>query len=150
MFTDAVAPEYQLTKTDPRRGTYLACALMLRGNVEISDVRRNIARLQPTLKFVPWNTDGWKTGLCSRPPLGQPHALLALSNNTCVGKSFESVANRYVKLYRSKAYVHHFTSEGMDATELPAAHESCMQLVAKYKEMEASTSDDSTPRLKVL
>lgn len=122
---------------------------MLRGNIEISDVRRNIDRLQPTLKFVSWNKDGWKTGLCSRPPLGQPHALLALSNNTCVGKSFSAVANRYVKLYRQKAYVHHFTSEGMDAAELPAAYESCMELVNRYKELETNVGDPS-PRLKVL
>lgn len=57
---------------------------------------------------------------------------------------------RYVKLYRSKAYVHHFTSEGMDAAELPAAHESCMQLVARYKELEASSQEETSPRLKVL
>ena len=50
---------------------YSACALMLRGNVEISDVRRNIDRLKPTLRFVPWNQDGWKTGLCSVPPARQ-------------------------------------------------------------------------------
>jgi len=149
MFTDAVSPEYQLTKTDPRRGTYLACALMLRGNVEISDVRRNIARLQPTLKFVGWNQDGWKTGLCSRPPLGQPHALLALSNNTCVGKTFQAVADRYVKLYRQKAYVHHFTSEGMDADELPLAYESCAALVKRYRELEINTAAPA-PRLKLV
>ena len=44
MFTDAMSREYQLIRCEPKRGVYLACALMVRGNIEISDVRRNIER----------------------------------------------------------------------------------------------------------
>ena len=51
--------------------SYLACALMVRGKVSMSDIRRNIDRLQPSLHFVHWNQHGWKTGLCSVPPIGQ-------------------------------------------------------------------------------
>ena len=149
MFTDAVSLECQLTKADPKRGTYLACALMLRGNVAISDVRRNITRLQSTLNFVPWNREGWKVGLCGQPPLGQPHALLALSNNTAVGSMFGGVSDRYVKLYRSKAYVHHFTSEGMNADELPAALASCKALMERYKDIETANPGPSQ-RLEVI
>ena len=44
MFSDAFSKDYQLLKTDPKHSLYLACALMVRGNVEVSDVRRNIER----------------------------------------------------------------------------------------------------------
>lgn len=44
MFSDAFSPEHQLIKADPKRSLYLACALMVRGNVQISDIRRNIER----------------------------------------------------------------------------------------------------------
>lgn len=44
MFTDAFMPEHQLIRADPKRSLYLACALIVRGNVEVSDVRRNIER----------------------------------------------------------------------------------------------------------
>ncbi len=37
----------------------------------MSDIRRNIERMQPSLHFVHWNQQGWKTGLCSIPPIGQ-------------------------------------------------------------------------------
>ena len=37
----------------------------------MSDIRRNIEKLQPALHFVHWNQQGWKTGLCSVPPIGQ-------------------------------------------------------------------------------
>ena len=59
--------------------SYLACALMLRGKVNVSDVRRNIERLQSSLHFVHWNQQGWKTGLCSVPPIGQ----VLHCNTTC-------------------------------------------------------------------
>src|SRR5690349_15091441 len=41
-------------------------------------------RLQPSLRFIHWNKEGWKTGLCSVPPVGHPYSLLTLSNNSCI------------------------------------------------------------------
>ncbi|KAJ3078655.1 Tubulin epsilon chain, partial [Physocladia obscura] len=58
MFTDAFSKDYQLLKVDPKSSTYLACALMIRGQgVEISDVRRNIDRAKSWLKFAHWNQE---------------------------------------------------------------------------------------------
>ena len=45
MFSDAFSREHQLIKADPKNSLYLACALMLRGRVEVSDIRRNIDKL---------------------------------------------------------------------------------------------------------
>ncbi|CAG2252241.1 TUBE [Mytilus edulis] len=45
MFSDAFSRDHQLLRADPKHSLYLACALMVRGNVEISDVRRNIERI---------------------------------------------------------------------------------------------------------
>ena len=44
MFSDAFSPHHQLISADPKRGVYLACALMVRGKVDVSDIRRNIER----------------------------------------------------------------------------------------------------------
>jgi tubulin epsilon len=152
MFSDAFSPDFQLTKTNPRHGAFLACALMVRGDVEVSDIRRNIARLRPSLKFVPWNREGWKTGLCATPPLTQDRSLLTLSNSTCIGASFSAINDRFVKLYRSKAYVHHFTSEGMELSEFAEAQTSCADLVAEYGRLEQQAlapDEPPPPRLKV-
>ena len=59
-------------------------------------------RLKPHLKFIHWNTEGWKTGLCSVPPVGQPYSLLTLANNTCIHNNFTDLKNRFVKLYKRK------------------------------------------------
>ena len=62
---------HQLLKVDPKRSKYLACGLLLRGDVVISDVQRSIARIKREIQMVHWNQDGFKVGLCSVPPTGQ-------------------------------------------------------------------------------
>ena len=44
MFGDAFSGDHQMVKGEPKLGTYLACALVTRGAVDLSDVRRNIDR----------------------------------------------------------------------------------------------------------
>lgn len=44
MFSDAFSKDHQLIRADPKHSLYLACALMVRGNVQVSDLRRNIER----------------------------------------------------------------------------------------------------------
>ncbi|XP_029588779.1 uncharacterized protein LOC115174410, partial [Salmo trutta] len=111
MFTDASSKDH-----------CLACALRFRGNMQHIPVRDHHVnleekspgaqtpcgtfRLRPTLPFVSWNQEGWKTGLCSMPPVD--HSLLALANNTCVKPTFIELRDRITKLYRKKAHLHHY------------------------------------------
>lgn len=44
MFSDAFSKDHQLIRADPKHSLYLACALMVRGDVQVSDLRRNIER----------------------------------------------------------------------------------------------------------
>ncbi|KAL2918849.1 hypothetical protein HK105_201683 [Polyrhizophydium stewartii] len=115
MFADAFAPDSQLLTADPRSSVYLASALILR--------------------FVPWNVDGWKTGLCDLPPLGQPHSLLSLSNNCCMGQILSLIETRFGKLFRRKANLHHYL-EHMEQREFEDARESLRRTISEYREQE--------------
>lgn len=61
-FSQCFAREHQLLRADPRNGTYLACGMLFRGPVTISDVQRNVARIRPSLRMVPWNTEVGRQG----------------------------------------------------------------------------------------
>ncbi|XP_051510786.1 tubulin epsilon chain-like isoform X1 [Myxocyprinus asiaticus] len=138
MFSDAFSKDHQLIRADPKHNLYLACALMVRGNVQLSDLRRNIERLRPTLPFVPWNQEGWKTSLCSVPPVGHTHSLLALANNTCVKSTFSELRERFVKLYRRKAHLHHYLSvDGMESAGFSEALSSLSTLIEDYTHLES-------------
>ena len=42
---------HQLTSCDPKKGTFLACALLARGQISVSDMRRNIDRFLVVINF---------------------------------------------------------------------------------------------------
>ncbi|GCC25951.1 tubulin epsilon chain isoform X1 [Chiloscyllium punctatum] len=152
MFTDAFSKDHQLMYADPKRNLYLACALMVRGNVQISDLRRNIERLKPSLQFIPWNQEGWKTSLCSVPPVGHTHSLLALANNTCVKATFTDLKDRFVKLYKKKAHIHHYLHvDGMEQSCFTEAKNSLSSLIEEYNQLDATKGLPVTnmPRLSI-
>lgn len=139
MFSDAFSRDHQLIRADPKHSLYLACALLVRGNVQVSDLRRNIERLKPSLHFISWNQEGWKTSLCSVPPVGHSHSLLALANNTCVKPTFMELKDRFMKLYKKKAHLHHYLQvDGMEQGCFSEAISSLSDLIEEYNELDAS------------
>ncbi|EDQ85258.1 uncharacterized protein MONBRDRAFT_29416 [Monosiga brevicollis MX1] len=150
MFTDAFDRSFQLLRSDPRRGLFSACTLMLRGDVEMSDVRRNVDRMKQQLRFADWNPDGWKIGMCRQASVRQSRSLLCLANNTCIRNSFVAVRDRFLKLYRKRAFKHHFTSEGMDQGHFDVALNSLNELAAQYANLEAETPLASVTRPQLL
>ncbi|XP_015304048.3 tubulin epsilon chain isoform X2 [Macaca fascicularis] len=152
MFSDAFSKDHQLLRADPKHSLYLACALMVRGNVQISDVRRNIERLKPSLQFVSWNQEGWKTSLCSIPPVGHSHSLLALANNTCVKPTFMELKERFMRLYKKKAHLHHYLQvEGMEESCFTEAVSSLSALIQEYNQLDATKNMpvQDLPRLSI-
>eukprot|EP00753_Platysulcus_tardus_P018989 PLAT7039.8.p1 GENE.PLAT7039.8~~PLAT7039.8.p1 ORF type:complete len:514 (+),score=205.42 PLAT7039.8:8-1549(+) len=148
MFSDAFAADHQLLCVKPKRSTYLACALLVRGAVKVSDINRNIERIRPELRMIHWNADGFKIGLCATPAVRQPYSLLALCNSCAIADCFADLRGRFAKLYRVKAHVHHYT-EFVEASVFDEALESLDGLVASYRELNRSKppADDELLRL---
>ncbi len=142
-FTDCFEPDYQLCSVQPKRHTVLACALLARGRgVGVSDLQRALEKLRPTLRMPLWNQDGFKTGLCQVAPPGADHAVLGLCNSAGYGRVFESMHNRFVRLWSVGAHVHHYTEYGMDRAEFEDAADQLRTLAADYKDFDALPSDD--------
>lgn len=158
MFSDSFKKENQLLQCDPKSSLYLACALMLRGKVQVSDIRRNIEKLKPQLNFISWNQEGWKTGLCSVPAFGQPYSLLCLANNTCIKDTFTGMKDRFQLLYKRKAHLHHYAQvDHMDMSLFSEALQSINELVHDYKGLErqqmafnSNVKSDLVDRIKIL
>ena len=149
LFHDAFAPSHQLIRCDPRTGTYLAAALLLRGDVSISDVNGCMAKIQPTLRMIHFNEDGFKLGLCGAAPLEADHAVLCLANTTVVAGMFEDMHRRFGKLYGRRAMVHHYAEYMSDADAggrgvggggglFAEAEEVLVGVAAAYRELESS------------
>ena len=137
MFTDALSP-HQLMPVDPKRSTFLACAFMMRGDVTISDAIRTVERVRNTLCTAHWNPDAFKLGLCDVPPAGQKYSVLTLANNCAIRHPFRDLMTRFMKLYRARAHVHHYTKAGMDEAQMHHAAVSLDTLCNEYESLEAN------------
>ena len=154
-FNDLFSKSHQLMVSDPQRSLYLACALLVRGkNVQLSDMRKNITRLSSNLCFANWNQEGWKTGLCSVPPVGQQYSMLALANNTCIRHSFSDIKAQFLKLYTRKAHLHHYDKvDGFDRSIFEESISSLTEIVKSYDHLEqtgGSATTKSMPRIKII
>lgn len=145
MFTDAIHKDYQLMTVDPRYSRYLAMGLIVRGNVPISDINRNIVKLRREIDMIHWNEEGFKVGSCSVPPVNQAYSLLCLSNNCCIGETFSTMSQRFMKLYKKKTYVHHYTKY-MDQAVFDESLESIHTLIDEYSMLQNATPPDNIPR----
>ena len=58
MFNDAFTRGNQLIRGDPQSSVHLACGLLLRGDIALSDVQSNMEGLKRGLQLASWNPDG--------------------------------------------------------------------------------------------
>lgn len=84
-------PETQLVKCDPRKGKYICCCMLYRGDVESTDINCAIRdiKCKKTIKFVDWSPTGFKIGINYQPP-------------TCVAGGDLRPVNRAVCMLSSK------------------------------------------------
>jgi len=89
--------------------------------------------------MVHWNADGFKMGLCDVAGADQSKSLLCLSNNCCVAGTFKEFEQRFQKLYRRKAMLHHYESFlGKDEARsvFEEAKENLGSLITAYQDLD--------------
>jgi tubulin epsilon len=134
IFADVFDRDHQLISIDNfNSGCYLACALIARGDLAVSDVMYNIEKQKKNLNMVRWNHEGFKIGLCDQPPVNMKYGLLNLSNNTAVSNCFEKLVQRFMVLYKRKAHVHHYTEFMNDASDFDTALNNVKSLIEEYE-----------------
>ena len=134
IFADVFDRDHQLISVDNLySGCYLACGLIARGDLAISDIMYNIEKQKKNLNMVSWNHEGFKIGLCDQPPVNMKYGLLNLSNNTAVSNCFEKLSQRFMTLYKRKAHVHHYTEYMNDASDFDTAYNNVKSLTDDYE-----------------
>ncbi|XP_034247512.1 tubulin epsilon chain-like [Thrips palmi] len=144
------ARDHQLLKVDPLAGTLLGATLLSRGNVTLSDLRYNVSRLQNRGKFIPWNQDAIKVGLCNVAPAGHPAAHLSLINSTSMSGFFSHIGGQFDRLYRRKAHIHHYLQvESFSPEEFITSRQSIYDTIGHYQQL-GETQNAVLDRLNVV
>ena len=129
---------------DPRHGRYLTVAGFFRGRVSMREVDEQMLLVQSknSSYFVEWIPNNVKTAVCDIPPRGLKMAATFIGNSTAVQELFKRVADQFSAMFRRKAFLHWYTSEGMDEMEFTEAESNMNDLVSEYQQYQEATAED--------
>ena len=130
---------------DPRHGRYLTVAALFRGRMSMKEVDEQMLNAQNknSSYFVEWIPNNVKTAVCDIPPRGLKMSVTFLGNSTAVQELFKRVGEQFTAMFRRKAFLHWYTSEGMDEMEFTEAESNMNDLVNEYQQYQEATAEDA-------
>jgi len=142
----AFEPTSVLTTTDPRHGQYIACNLMYRGDVVLTEMNEAIQKIRKrtNIKFVDWSPRGTKCGINYQQPSAVPdgdiakvqRSLTVAANTTSIAEMFAIIQIKANILYtRAFAYLPHFEDAGYEQGQMMQALRRIADLQKDYEEI---------------
>ncbi|XP_071537086.1 tubulin beta-1 chain-like [Panulirus ornatus] len=129
---------------DPRHGRYLTAAAIFRGPVSMRDVDEQMASMQrrKSHAFVEWIPNNVQTAVCDVPPRGLKMSSTFVGNTTAIQDLFKRVRDQFCAMFSRQAFLHWYTSEGMDVMEFTEAESNMLDLISEYAHYQEVSADD--------
>ncbi|KAL1921531.1 uncharacterized protein VTP21DRAFT_11247 [Calcarisporiella thermophila] len=133
-----------MAAADPRHGRYLTAATVFRGKVSTKEVEQQMTNVQQknSSYFVEWLPHSVKTVICDVPPANLPMSATFIGNSTAIQELFKRIHEQFTAMFRRKAFMHWYTSEGMDEMEFTEAESNMNDLVSEYQQYQEATAEE--------
>ena len=121
-----------LCEVDPGHGRYMTASAIFRGKVSSSEAEKVLLnhKSKHSSYFFEWIPFNVECSLCDVPPLGEDFGGSLVGNSTAIQTVFKGVTEKCSSMFRKKAFLHWYTAEGMDETELTEAESNANDLVS--------------------
>ena len=133
-----------MTACDPRHGRYLTVATIFRGHISMKEVDQTMLDTQNknSSYFVEWIPNNVKTAVCNIPPRGLKISGTFIGNSTSIQELFSRVSDQFSAMFRRKAFLHWYTSEGMDEMEFTEAESNIHDIIAEYQQYQEAEVEE--------
>lgn len=129
---------------DPRHGRYLTVAAIFRGRMSMKEIDEQMLTIQNrnSSYFVEWIPSNVKTAVCDIPPKGLKMSATFIGNTTAIQELFRRISEQFTCMFRRKAFLHWYTSEGMDEMEFTEAESNMNDLISEYQQYQEASADE--------
>ncbi|CAL8145402.1 unnamed protein product [Orchesella dallaii] len=129
-------------------GKYLTALALFRGyclpEKEIEMNLTNFEEKNPSY-FAEWMPFHFLHGTCDTPPKGMKISASFIANHTGSRNIWGRVLSKYQKMFKRKAFLHWYYSEGSGEDDFKHAEESVKELISEYKQCESRPPPGWTP-----
>lgn len=133
-------PRNMMAACNPLYGRYLTVATIFRGPVSMKEVDQKIFDIQTKNSgfFVEWIPNNIKVAVCDIPPPNMKMAGIFFGNTTAIQEIFKRISEQFTAMFRRRAFLHWYTSEGMDEMEFTEAESNMNDLIAEYQQYQVN------------
>lgn len=133
-----------MSAADPRHGRYITASVQFRGTISSKEVDAKMLETQNknSSYFVEWIPNNCMTSICDVAPKGMKMSATLIGNSTAIQGVFKRSAEQFTSLFRRRAFLHWYTTVGMDEMEFTEAEANCNDLVSELQQYQDATVDD--------
>lgn len=91
--------------------------------------------------FVEWIPNNIKTAICDIAPRGLNMCATSLSNTTAIQEPFKKLSNLFETMFKKKAYLHWYTTEGMEESDFSEALDNLYSLISEYQQYQEAPAE---------
>lgn len=134
--TQMFDPRNMMAACNPLNGRYLTVATIFRGPASMKEIDQKILDIQQKNSgfFVEWIPNNIKVAVCDIPPPNLKMASIFIGNTTAIQEIFKRISEQFAAMFRRRAFLHWYTSEGMDEMEFTEAESNMNDLISEYQQ----------------
>jgi len=138
-------PRNVMAACDPRRGKYLTASCLFRGKLPAREVDEQMMLIsnKNSAFFVEWIPNNIKTSMCDVAPGGLNMSGTMIGNSTAIQDVFKRLGDMFTAMFKRKAFMHWYTSEGMDEMEFTEAESNMKDLMVEYQQYQEASIEEA-------